>query len=281
MKPVLSVTVLAAAALAGLGLARPALAHTPYLLPNTFDAERQRVTIQAAQTEDDYFNPDIGLQVPAYVEILPSGQQAEVKPVVTLKDLAVAEAPLADPGTYRFSTGQFVVRKADLAFVGGKWMYVRDKIRPGGDGPPNVILATDVPAEARKMTTEGVMVAETYVSKGAPTKTALTATGKGFELKPIDHPNALYVDQGFAFELTVDGKPFPNAQISLYRSGNVYDDKRIAQTVRTDAKGAARIRFEQPGVYLITTHYPAADIVPGEAPPSQTYTYSLTFEVTR
>jgi hypothetical protein len=279
MKSLVAASVLVVAAGAFLG--PPALAHTPYLLPNTFDAERTRVTIEAAQTEDDYFNPDIGLQVPAYVEILPSGQQAELKPAATLKDLAVAEAPLADPGTYRFSTGQFVMRKAELAFVGGKWMYVRDRIRPGGDGPPNLILAGDVPADAKKMTTESEMVAETYVSKGAPTKAALAATGRGFELRPVDHPNALYVDQGFAFALTVDGKPFPGAQISLYRSGNVYDDKRIAQTLRTDAKGAARIRFEQPGIYLITTHYPAGDIVPGEAPPLQTYTYSLTFEVTR
>jgi hypothetical protein len=276
-----SLLFVAAASAAALGSASQALAHTPYLLPNTFDAERQRVTIQAAQTEDDYFNPDIGLQMPVYLETLPSGQQAEIKPAIALKDLAVVEAPLDAAGTYRFSTGQFAMRKADLAFVGGKWMYVRDKIRPGGDGPPNVILATDVPADAKKMTTEGVMVAETYVSKGTPTKAALAATGKGFELTPVDHPNALYVDQGFGFELTVDGKPFPNAQISLYREGNVYDDKRIAQTLKTDAKGAARIRFDQPGVYLITTHYPAADIVPGEAPPPQTYTYSLTFEVTR
>ncbi len=295
-----------ALALTGLALLAPAAAraHTPYILPNTFDAERPRVTLQGALTEDDYFNPDVALNVPAYVETLPSGQQVELKPAVILKDMAVSEAPLDAAGTYRFSTGQFANRKTSLALVGGKWLFVRQprgdrggegppaRPAPGpggqggpgegsGDGPPNSIAEADVPAGAQRMQTDGVMVVETYVSKGAPTDTALKATGQGFELKPITHPNAVYVDQGFAFQMLVDGKPVADAPVSVYRSGNIYDDRRIAVELKTDAKGAGKIAFTQPGVYLLTAHYPAAQRAPGEAPPPHSYTYSLTFEVTR
>ena len=257
-----------------------ALAHTPYLLPNTFNPERQRVTVQGALTEDDYFNPDIALNVPSFQVTLPSGEQTQVAPAATLKDVTLIEAPLERTGTYRISTGQYPGRKQSLAQVGGKWLVVRQQRGGGGDGPP-AIAEADVPAGAPRVETDQVQVVETYVSKGAPSDAALKATGKGFELKPMNHPNALYVDQGFAFQLLVDGKPAAGAPISVYRSGNIYDDKRIAVETKSDAKGMVKIAFAQPGVYMLTTRYPAAQRKPEEAPPPHSYTYSLTFEVTR
>lgn len=260
--------------------ATPVLAHTPYLLPNTFDAERPRVTIQGALTEDDYFNPDIALNVPEIVETLPSGQATALKPNITLKDLTVIEAALDQSGTYRFSTGQYAGRKSTFAHVGGKWLMVRPNNRTGGDGPPGVAEA-DVPADAEKRTSEQVQVVETYVSKGAPTDTVLKTTGQGFELKPITHPNAVFLDQGFAFQLLVDGKPVANQAISVYRAGNIYDDRRIAVQLKTGADGKGTVAFTQPGVYLLTTQYPATRPGPDQPPVAHAYTYSLTFEVTR
>lgn len=296
----------ASAVLLALAPGAAALARTPYLLPNSFDAQGQRVTLVGATTEDDYFTPDGALTVPAYIETTPAGQSVEIKPAATLKDMAVTEAALDAPGTYRFSTGQFVQRTTTFVNVGGKWLFVRmPRGRPpgeggppprpqgeggkpaggppggGGDGPPNSIAQADVPAGAPSTQTESVTVVETYVTKGAPTDTALKTTGRGFELKPVTHPNAVYVDQGFAFQLLVDGKPVADAPISVYRAGNIYDDRRIAAETRTDAKGMAKVAFAQPGVYLLTTHTPNAGRTPAEPPPARNYTYSLTFEVTR
>lgn len=273
---------LPAAALLAWIPAAGALAHTPYLLPNTFNPERPRVTVQGALTEDDYFNPDIALNVPSFQVTLPSGEQTQVAPAATLKDVTLIEAPLDAPGTYRISTGQYAGRKQTLAQVDGKWLVVRQPRGggPGGDGPPSIAQA-DVPAAAPRMESEQVQVVETYVSKGAPTDAALKTTGEGFELKPMNHPNALYVDQGFAFQLLVDGKPAAGAPISVYRSGNIYDDKRIAVETRSDAQGMVKVSFAQPGVYMLTTRYPAVQRKPDEAPPPHSYTYSLTFEVTR
>ena len=302
----------AAAIVLALSPVTGALAHTPYLLPNGFDVEGARVTLIGAMTEDDYFTPDGALNVPAYVETSPTGEQVEIKPTATLKDLAVTEAAIVAPGTYRFSTGQYVARTTTFVNVDGRWLLVRmPRMRPmgegggpprppqgeaggppagapreggpprGGDGPPNSIAQADAPPGAPSMQVDSVTVSETYVTKGAPTDTALAVTGHGFELKPITHPNAVYVDQGFAFQLLVDGKPVSDAQVSVYRSGNIYDDRRIAAEARTDAKGMGKIAFSQPGVYLLTTHTPVAAPKPGEPPAAHSYTYSLTFEVTR
>ncbi|MGA0602293.1 DUF4198 domain-containing protein [Caulobacter sp. KR2-114] len=281
--------------LAAVGGAAPAAAHTPYLLPNAFDAERPRVTLQGALTEDDYFNPDVALNTSALVETLPSGEIAALKPSAALKDVTLIEAALDQPGTYRFSTGPYAVRRSTYANVGGRWLMVRaarggegersgEAGHPAGaapQGPPGSIAAADVPAGAETRTAEQVMLVETYVSRGAPTEAALKTTGQGFELKPITHPNAIYVDQGFAFQLLVDGRPVPNAAISVYRSGNVYDERRIAVQLKTDAEGKGQVGFSLPGVYLLTTQYPAVRPAPGEPPAARSYTYSLTFEVTR
>jgi hypothetical protein len=287
---------LAALGYLGMGLlGGQALAHTPYLLPNVFDADRDRITLQGALTEDDYFNPDVPLNAPVVFETTPGGQTVEVKPAAALKDETLVEAPLTDAGTYRFSTGQMVGRKTTLANVGGKWLMVRQPRpnqgggpgaqKPGGPGgeggPPNSIAPADVPAGAQTMTSEGVMVVETYVTKGAPSDAALKTTGKGFELKPLTHPNGVYVDQGFGFQLLLDGRPVAGAPIAVYRGGNKYDDKRIAIETRSDAKGMVKLAFDRPGAYMLTTRWPSAERKPGEAPPERSYTYSLTFEVTR
>ncbi len=291
-----------------------ALARTPYLLPTAFDVRGGGVTLVGATTEDDYFTPDGGLAVPALVETTPAGQAVDVKATTTLKDLTVIEAGITAPGTYRFSTGQYVMRTTTFVNVDGKWLFVRQPRGPrlgdrggrppesgkpggmagmshgaggrpgggtaaGGDSPPNSIAQADVPAGAPSKSVESISVVETYVTKSAPTDTALSTTGRGFELKPVTHPNAVYVDQGFAFQVLVDGQPVAGALVSVYRAGNIYDDRRVAAETKTDAKGMAKVRFDRPGVYLLTTH--SAAQAPSAEPMPRNYTYSLTFEVTR
>lgn len=293
-----------------LWLPQAAQAHTPYLLPNVFDAERDHITLQGALTEDDYFNPDIALKTTNYVETTPSGDHKGLAPAIVLKDVAVLEAALPDAGTYRFSTGQFVARRQEMALVNGRWMLVRpsggghaqpsdhaasaDVAQPKPDhdhasgahehkdeeGPP-AIAAADVPAGAQIIEVQNIQTAETYVSKGAPTDKATQPTSQGLELQPVTHPNSIYVDQGFSFRLLVDGKPLPNAPISVYRAGDTYDEHKLTAELKSDADGMARVSFERPGVYLLTTHAASAPRTADGPPPTRNYVYSLTFEVTR
>jgi hypothetical protein len=284
--------------LAGVSLGGAALARTPYLLPNAFDAERDHITLQGALTEDDYFNPDSPLKAEVYQETTPDGAHRAIAPTAILKDLAIIEAPLPQTGTYRFSTGAFVGRTMSMAKVDGRWMMVRpvgggdhrppvsdhagpDSGKPAGEGPPPGLTEADVPAGAARMTVDNVMTVETYVSKGAPTKAALQPSGHGLELKPITHPNSIYVDQGFAFQLLIDGAPAPGVGVTVYRAGDVYDEHKIAAEAKTGAGGEAKLSFDRPGVYLLTAHYPGGARAPDAPPAARAYVYSLTFEVTR
>ncbi len=288
-----------ATAACALAWGQAASSHTPYLLPNAFDAERDHITLQGALTEDDYFNPDIPLKAEVYEETTPDGAHLAIAPTAILKDVAVIEAPLAQSGTYRFSTGAFVGRKMSMANVGGRWAMVRpagggerrpptndhaagaDGGKPAGDGPPQAVAEADVPAGAARLQVENVMTVETYVSKGAPTEAALQPSGHGFELKPITHPNGIYMDQGFAFQLLIDGAPAAGVGVTVYRSGDIYDEHKIAAEAKTGATGEAKISFERPGVYLLTAHYPGGQRAQDTPPQAHAYVYSLTFEVTR
>jgi hypothetical protein len=66
----------------------------------------------------------------------------------------------------------------------------------------------------------------------------------------------------------------------LYRQGGGYDEASFAQINKTDAGGHLKLKFSQPGVYLIMARH-RGDAPPGAATPYRSYTTSLTFEVAR
>ena len=128
--------------------------------------------------------------------------------------------------------------------------------------------------------TQSFQRSETYATKGAPSAGALKPTGQGFELQPLTHPNEIYVDEGFSFVLLADGRPVPDQEFAIYKSGDVYAEKRFKLTGKSDAQGKAKATFTEPGVYVLEASYPGrGDLA---APPAaKSYRYTLSFEVTR
>src|SRR3546814_2934788 len=72
--------------------------------------------------------------------------------------------------------------------------------RQGEDGRPRAIDEADLPAGAERAEIQGITICETYVTKGAPSDGATATTGKGFELKPLIHPNEIFLDTGFPLD---------------------------------------------------------------------------------
>lgn len=269
-----------------------AAAHTPYIVPTTFAPERETVAITAGMSEENAFIPDFAIRGEGDWTITgPDGVSAKVKPV-NLKAINVLDAPVPTPGTYRISTGERPGRAGKAAKVDGVWRTVRPAPPPGtppappramegegarGSGPVN---AADVPAGAETMDTQGYLIAETYVTKGAPSPAATKATGKGFELEPITHPNEIFVDDGFSFRLLIDGKPVSGAHIAVIRGGELYDSSHTMIEATTGVDGKATIKFAKPGAYMLETRYPGQPAA-GAAPAARSWVYSLSFEVTQ
>jgi len=240
-----------------------AYAHSPYLLPNTFDAsERKHVTVQGSFTET-FFEPDVAMKADDYHVVGPEGAKVPLTPVYT-KDLAILEALTATAGTYRISTGQRTGRVAKAALVNGEWEFLApDKPAPAG---------------AKVYDVQSITMSDVFVTRGAPNKTALAPRNSGLEFRPVTHPNSIFVGSAAEFEVLFDGRPLAGQTIDVHFGNERYSDKKMYAQVTTDQSGRFSVKPSQPGVYLAMTRYRLEPKSAGQ--PATSHTYSITFEAT-
>lgn len=255
-----------------------ATAHTAYLLPSTFAVTKDHIGFQSAMTEDVYFSPEFPVRAKSYDVTDPKGQTNRIDTVTMTKDIAVVDVPTPVDGTYRVSTGSFTARTMKMAKVDGRWVPVRPAGDRRGGGQARFIEESALPAGAEIVEAQNILKSEAYVTKGAPTSSALQTVGSGLELKPLTHPNEIYLDKGFDFQILLDGKPQTDFRVAVYRGGNSYEDKKVYAEAQTDADGRISLKFDKPGIYLLSGNHPRRRAQGGEPVP-RSYTYSLTFEV--
>lgn len=244
-------------------LCMPAAAHSPYLLPNTFDvSNRKHVTVEGSFTEE-FFVPDVAMKAEDYHVIAPDGSKHTLTPLYT-QDLAVLEVPTTAQGTYRISTGQRSGRTAKAAFRDGQW----DFLEPG-KAPPGGAVVYDV---------KSITTAEVFVSRGRPNQAALAPRNTGLEFRAITHPNSVFASSEAKFEVLFDGRPLANHPVSIHISDERYASRKPYAQATTDSAGRFSVRAAKPGVYLATTRYRVLPMRAGE--PATSYTYSITFEAT-
>ncbi len=241
-----------------------ASADTSYLRPNWFTtATSDIVTVQSSFTED-FSNPSIGVKSDAWTVVGPDGAKAEFKTKTELTQLTALEAATAKPGTYRLSTGERLGRIGPQILIDGKWQ----PFAPG----------RDVPEGAQTRQSQTTTVADVYVTRGAPTTAPVITRINALELKPVTHPNDVYLDTGFQFHVLLNGKPVANQSVEIWREGGAYEAPAYRNTVSSAADGSIKLTFDKPGVYLIWTRH-SADAPAGAATPVRSYTTSLTLEV--
>lgn len=161
-----------------------ATAHTGYVVPFSFGADRNQVTLQSSFTHD-FFVPEYGVE--AEFEVVDTqGKTAKVETNTKFKEVTILEVPTPEKGTYRIGTKNERKSKQAL-WTDGKWYIVRPA--------PQNATATTTSNENRRFVTENELTPktevievtntgkmETFVTRGAPTKDALKTIGKGFEL---------------------------------------------------------------------------------------------------
>lgn len=261
-------TVLAGLSLAAaLACAGAAAAHTSYMLPSVFSTVRgEVVTVQSSFAEDYMFRPEIAVTSQDFHLYRPDGKRDVYDKQETFKQLTVLESDLTEPGTYRFTTGERFGRTGTQIRVNNEWR----NLEPGETAP----------AGAQTVRSQTATVADVYVTKGAPTNAVIGVNVGRLAMRPVTHPNAIYLDEGFTFDVTFDGAPLANQAVEVDREGGGYEEPKFHQVVRTDARGRIVLKFDRPGAYLIMTRH-RANAPAGSETPIRSYTTSLTFEVMR
>jgi hypothetical protein len=241
-----------------------AAADTSYLKPNFFTtANADFVTVQSSFTED-FPNPSVAVQSDQWQVLRPDGKKDTFDRVETFKQVTILESDIAEPGTYRLSTGERLGRQGPQVLVDGVWT----PYAPG----------REIPAGARTRMSQTATVADVYITRGAPTTKAVDARIGALELKPVTHPNDVYLDTGFKFRVLLNGKPVANQEVELWREGGGYETPKFNRKYKSAADGGIEIKFDDPGVYLIWTRM-SAEAPAGAATPIRSYTTSLAFEV--
>jgi hypothetical protein len=244
----------------------PSRADTSYLRPNLFTtANAGIVTVQSSFTED-FANPNVAVQSDQWQVLRPDGRRDTFDTVQAFRQVTILETDLDEPGTYRLSTGERLGRVGRQVLVEGVWT-------PWGP-------ERDIPVGAQTRASQTATVADVYVTRGAPTLAALEANVGRIALRPLTHPNDVYLGQPFRLRVLLDGQPVAGQEVEIWREGGAYDEPAFNLRLTTAADGGIETTFDRPGVYLIWTRR-SADAPPGSATAVRSYTTSLTLEVTR
>jgi uncharacterized GH25 family protein len=246
-------------------LAGVAQAHSPYLLPSTFDVtDRKLVTVQGSFTES-FFSPEVVMKSDAWAVVGPDGARKPLT-ATNLRELVLVEVSTEQAGTYRVTTGQRIGRTAKAVLVKGEWEFLED---------PSKAPAGSTPVDMQSLT-----MADVYVTRGAPNAAALAPIGKGLEFVAVTHPSSIFTGQDAKFVVLFDGKPVKGQAITLNAGDDRYADTKTPPAIVTsDDQGRFTIRIARSGVYQMQTRYRVAPTAVD--PVGHSYTYALTFESLR
>jgi len=278
-------------------------AHTisPFILPEVFDTSAsQNVSFQSSLTLEKFFVPSINFKT-SYLLTDPKGHQIKINPAAELKRFNVAEFDLPSEGTYRIRTDNALGNSSKYALIDGRWLRIRP-VRPQNTNmqtpkpeqpkadvekkpvtppqPPRSVSADQVPANAQILEVKNNIIAESFVTKGKPSPVP-AVSNKGFEVKFLTHPNELFAGESLKAQILLNGKAVPNLEVDVFKGASSYETsaQREQPHVKTNAKGEVEVKFEKPGIYLITTSYPEANPDNSKKPESEIFTYGLTVEV--
>ncbi|MHA4871847.1 DUF4198 domain-containing protein [Duganella sp. PWIR1] len=262
-RPFLLRTAFAASCLVAL----TAHAHTPYLLPSSFDVQPKEIIGVDAGFTEKFFVPDVAFGETAFTIVTPEGERIPFGDIRQLKQRTVAEQKLPDgKGTYRLSTGPRLGAVFRTWERNGKTESVRD---------PQQVM----PADAKLLSNyQSLSISEAYVTAGKPSAKALAPVGKGLEIVAVTHPSDLFVNEKFDFVVHFDGKPLPNQKVSVYRSPMDLASQATVQNVSTNADGKIALPLTKSGIYLALIRY-HAPAPAGAAAPVYGHNYTLTFRV--
>lgn len=247
------------AALLAASLAAPAAAYTSYLKADAYWPDDSNVEIVGSYASQ-FFTPQIAVPVEMRGRA-PDGTEVIFQRIAVEGPLTRSAVSLSRAGTYRISTGEQIGGVTQLVGVDGQW-------RP--------LAQNETPPEGAPVTTlQTVTVADTYVTRGRPSREVVDAPHGRLAIKPITHPNEVLAASGFDIEVLFDGAPLANTAVVLYSEGDL--DSNLDRFVVTDANGRAHVTFDAPGHYVIAARH-RADMPAGSPAEVGSYTTTITFE---
>lgn len=231
--PLLAITLVAA-----LGTAH---AHNAWLLPSsTVLSKGDMITVDAAVSNDLFVANHNALRLDGLQITAPDGSTIKPENEAKLKQRAVFDVNVAQPGTYRIAV-----------INGGAFASWKDKAgqQKRARGTPESI-AKEVPADATDVVfTQSSGRIETFVTVGKPS--TLKPIGQGLELIATGSPTDLVKGEKSTFTLKVDGQPAKDLEVTVTAGNTQYRDKLDELKIKTDGNGQFSVTWPTAGMYWL------------------------------
>lgn len=247
----------------------PVSAHSPFLLPNVFDAGEEGVITLDATFGEYFFVPDRVFSGSVFEVRGPDGTVTKPDAVMEFKTRAVLEHTMPADGTYRFSTGWRSGDAVKTYELNGETARLRSIDDP-------------LPAGA-KLTAyyQGKILSETYATRGVPSAAgtgALLPRGDGLELVASINPNELFAGEVLPLKTLVDGKAAAGVLVEIYLAARQAEGSEPTVSLQSDKDGMINFTPPQAGIYVLRARHNAAPA--SAAVPEVRYTYTLVLEAT-
>ena len=237
----------------GLMASAAAQAHNMWLLPSdtTKGGKGGWVTFDLA-VSTEFFTFDSGAPKLSPIQVVaPDATQFDVQNLFEGKLRTSFDVEINQPGTYKIFTASSGLT-ARWETTDGKRGFWPAR----GTKPDPAEFSTAVPKDAKNLeVTQGSRRVETFVTLGAPTKTALKPTNQGLELVPVTHPNDLAVSEVSEFQFIIDGKPAVGVKVEVIEGGSRYRLSPSEQHYETDKNGHVKIQWKKTGMYWLGAEY--------------------------
>ncbi|MDX2234161.1 MAG: DUF4198 domain-containing protein [Hyphomonadaceae bacterium] len=232
-----------------------ATAHRAWLLPSdtVLSGADPWVGVDAAISNTLFHADHNAMRLDAVMITAPDGARVLPENVGQARYRATFDVHLRQPGTYKIAN---VMQGASARFrIDGEERMWRGAAKD---------LAAAVPAGATDVRrTESLNRVETFVTRGAPTRTVFALTNAGLELAPITHPNDLAAGETARFRLLLDGRPAGGLKVTVAPGGARYRDDPAETEIAADAEGVIAITWPAAGMYWLNA---AQRDLPGAAP---------------
>ena len=242
-------------------------AHRRWLKPTStvLAGDEAMVSVDAAASNELFVFDHRPLGLDDLVVIGPDGQPVSAKVLGTGDYRSVFDVPLQEQGTYRIA----------LASNGMMGFYELNGERRRWFGTEAQL--SEIPSDATNVNvSHNTSRVETFVTLGAPTEEALSATGSGLEMVPVTHPNDIVAGEPAVMRFMLDGEPVGGLEIEFVEGDTRYRDESGIQMLTTDADGQVTLEATEAGMYYLEANH-SVDGTEGSYGKRDSYTAVLEF----
>ncbi len=253
-------SLIAGAAASLLPIAAPAFAHAGFLYPVVDRSDGSGEVVLEASFTDTFPVPDIALKSPGWTIIAPDGTTRQFASVCVTEEATRLRAVLDNEGTYRFTSGERLGRKGEVALTNGEY------VRIGDDSTPRSAL----PQDARVLTSQTATVSDLYLRHGKAGAFSALPVGR-LTIRPLSDPTELQPGETLDVDIRFDGAPLANTPLIVHTT-RTHPEGRAEHT---DSKGRFALPVtDEEGALILVRHIAPAP--PDAKTDVRSYTTTLT-----